>query len=330
MAIVPKTEEFINKNKLIHHADHILAGVSGGPDSVALVYVLNELKYALGFHLSIAHFDHRLRAESGADARFVQKLAALLNVPFVLGKSHSSRQKNKASVENMAREERYAFLAKTAKKIKADAVAVAHTQDDLAETVLMRVIRGSGLRGMRAILPQRIIFQTQIIRPFLNITKPEVLAFLKARRISFRLDATNKKEDFLRNKIRLKLLPFLEKEYNPKLRDGLCHISLNAALDYDYLEQQASKAFDKAVFLSKAGGAVSLRAGVLKKLHPSLMRMVIRKGVDRIHGSVMEISTRHIQEIEDLLHNRPDNTVVNLPRGIFIRLKRNKLTIAKS
>ncbi len=327
MKIEKTVRDFIVKNCPIRRGEHILAAVSGGPDSVALAHVLNDIKNTMGFHLSIVHFNHHLRKSSDIDERSVKKLSDKLGLSCTVGHWRGVRGKFNGSMEDAARIKRYQFFKTVMKKTKADALAVAHTKDDLAETVLMRMIRGSGLKGLRAILPKRQIFAMTVIRPFLDLTKKDVLHYLNQKNFSYRIDETNERMDFSRNKIRRELLPFLKKKYNPGIVDVLSNLSINLAFDFDYLEKCNQKTYSRAVKISKKGACVSLKLNVLKKLHPSPRRMVIRLGIEKVFGEQMEVTTKHILEVEDLLHNRPVGSIVHLPHGICVILQKDALAV---
>ncbi|MFH0855496.1 MAG: tRNA lysidine(34) synthetase TilS [Candidatus Omnitrophota bacterium] len=316
--ILEKVKEAIKKYKLISRGDLVLIGVSGGPDSVSLLYLLNSLSGILGFRLQIAHFDHMLRKDSFKDAEFVRSLGLKLGIPVTIGKADLKRSRPKGSLEEIARNARLEFLFKAAKKIKAGKIALAHNLDDQAETVLMRILRGSGLYGLSAILPKREFRGYKVIRPLIRTRRREIESFLKQKKIKFRIDKTNQEDIFLRNRLRNRLIPLLEKEYNPKIKDILSNMSEGAALDYDYLAQSALREIK--------GKRGRVKLADYAKLHPAMQRMVLRLNIFKLQGSARRISFTHINEIEDLIANRPDNSIVDLPKGISV-VKNKKAVI---
>src|SRR6185436_3310800 len=158
---------FCRKNQLVKNGDKIVIGISGGKDSVALAHLLRGLSHDLGLTIILAHFNHHLRKSADADENFVRKLAGTWGLEFQAGSASGKLRQKKGSLEENAREARIAFLIHLSNRLKADTIALAHTQDDLAETVLMRLIRGVGLKGLTPIFPKRTIGGSVFIRPLL-------------------------------------------------------------------------------------------------------------------------------------------------------------------
>ena len=204
----------------------MLVGVSGGADSMALLLALGHLRHDLGVNLSAAHFNHKFRPEAGRDERFVTNCCKQLNVPLIVGRRQGGRIRQLS--EDDARRMRFGFLIKTAGRLHAQCVALAHTRNDLAETVLMRLMRGSGLYGLRAILPRRSIEGIIFVRPLMGVDRADVEGYLKVRKTPFCTDATNFQTVYERNKVRLRLLPLLAREYNPKIVDAFIRPGLDS------------------------------------------------------------------------------------------------------
>ena len=177
--------------------DTVIIGASGGPDSTALTHILHALQYEIGFHLHIAHYNHNLHRQSGRNQKFVEKLAEELNVPCTTQMWRHPHRRKKGSLEDAARQRRLQFFSHLSKRIGARAVVLAHTKDDLAETVLMRILRGTGLQGLRGIAQQKELNGVRIFRPMLNTSKEEILSFLKKRKIPYRNDPTNRPKESL-------------------------------------------------------------------------------------------------------------------------------------
>lgn len=325
-----KVKKNIQETGLFGRGDTIIVGVSGGPDSVTLAHVLHGLQYELGFHLHIAHFNHHLHRLANADQKFVEQLAEQLNIPCSTGHWENARSLKKGSIEDAARKQRLRFFDQLAKKIKAQTVVLAHTQDDLAETVLMRILRGTGLQGLRGILSKRKIDDLYFVRPLLNVKKYTVLAFLKRRDIPFRIDPTNKQTKFFRNKIRLELLPLLTKQYNQNIKELLTNMANTINIDYDYLQNQAQKVFTKCAKSSPDNASIRFNLKLFAKQHPALKRMLIRLGVEQLKGNTKRLTLTHFLEIEDLLQNRPKGSSVHLPRSIYLRKDSQYLLLATS
>jgi len=228
------------------------------------------------------------------------------------------KHSKKGSIEDAARQQRFQFFNRLAKKINAKVVALAHTEDDLAETVLMRILRGTGLQGLRGILPVREIDGVCYIRPLLSIKKDTILAFLKKKTIHYRVDPTNKKTEFFRNKIRLELLPLLSKQYNRNIKELLTNLADNVTTDYNYLENQAQKLFTKLAKCSSNNKNVRIDLKLYSSQHPALKRMIIRNGIKQLQGNTNRLTLTHFREIEDFLQNRPQRAIVHLPQNISI------------
>jgi tRNA(Ile)-lysidine synthase len=312
--IIKKLKDTIKRRHLFIKGDKVVVGVSGGPDSVALLYALNSLKKELGLKLHIAHLDHMLRRESNKDREFVQNLASRLKIPVTWAKVNVKALAKKGSLEEIARDQRLGFLFKVAKEIKAKKIALAHNLDDQAETVLMRILRGTGLYGLSAILPKRKIRGFEIIRPLIEIRRTEIETYLKKKKIKPRRDASNAQDIYFRNKIRNKLLPLLEKEYSLNIKELLTNLAESAAYDYDYLNKTALSAH------KRLGRKINLARFL--RLHPAVRRLVLRLNIARIKGNTRRIGMQHIKELEDLILNRPVNSIVDLPAGVSVAKKK--------
>lgn len=315
--ILDKVRVTIKKYNLIRKADKILIGVSGGPDSVALLLLLDSLRKELKITLHIAHLDHMLRKDSYKDEEFVRGLGRRFKIPVTSSQINVAALAKKGSLEEIARKARFGFLFKVAKDIKAGKIALGHNLDDQAETVFMRILRGAGLCGLAGISPYRNIAGFDIIRPLIEVKRKEIEAFLKRKRIKPRLDLSNAKEIYFRNKIRNKLLPLLEKEYNRNIKVVLANMANNVAYDYDYLYLAADKAMK--------GAKSRLDLVKLQKLHPAIRRLVVRQAIASVKGDLRRVTFRHMTEIEDLILNRPANSIVDLPKGISV-IKRKYLS----
>jgi len=308
--IIKKVRETIRKYNLIKKDDSIIIGVSGGPDSVALLYLLNSLKKEFKLSLCIVHLDHMLRKDSQEDAEFVEGLARRLKVPIITAQINIRELAIKGSVEEIARNARLGLLFKVAKAKKTAKIALGHNLDDRVETVLMRILRGTGLYGLAGILPKRNFSKFQIIRPLIEVRRKEITAYLARKKIKPRIDKTNLDDVYLRNKIRNKLLPLLEKEYNRNVKAILSNMSESSGCDYDYL---ISKAEITARHLGRKINLVKFM-----RLHPAMQRLILRINFARLKGDTRRITFQHIREIEDLITSRPVNSIVDLPKGISV------------
>jgi tRNA(Ile)-lysidine synthase len=306
-----KINNTVRRNRLIKNGDKILIGVSGGPDSLSLLYILKTLQKENRTTLHIAHIDHGLRKCSVRDAEFVKALGGKLGIPVTCSKINLKSLSARGSIEEIARNARLNFLVTLAKKIKADKVALGHNADDQAETVLMRLLKGTGLQGLSGILPKRNLFGVTFIRPLIGVRRKEIESYLKKIGVRARIDETNFNYIFTRNKIRHKLLPLLEKEYNRNIREVLCNLGECSGTDYDYLYTLSSAQLE--------GFKRKLRLDSFLRLHPAMQRMILRHNIALIKGDTRRITFKHLKELEDMLLNRPVNSVVNLPRGVAVK-----------
>ena len=299
----------------------IVAAVSGGPDSMALMLLLDRLREPMDFELHVAHGDHGLRGEEAReDARFVEDAARDMGLPVTLGRVdvNALRADRRMSLEEAAREARYAFLVETASTIGASAIAVGHTADDQAETVLMHLIRGSGasgLAGMPAISHLQAACggeRVALARPLLDFTKVETRAYCALRGVTPREDSSNSSLEITRNRVRLELVPALE-QYNPRIREALLRMSASAAHDLDFLEQAAGDALRRLEVAAEHGIAVS-RAG-FGALHPAVQRHLLRLAYRELAGAVKELTHRHVEDMVRLSSGRT-GAGLELPGGI--------------
>ncbi len=314
---VKKILETIKKYDLVKPGESVLVAVSGGPDSIALLYSLYSLRKALGLKLHVAHLDHGLRKNSGKDREFVERQAFRLGLPSTTAGIEAGVLGQKGSLEERARSCRLEFLLRTAKKIKAGTIALGHNRDDQAETVLMRLFRGSGLNGLSAISVKRKIKGFIFIRPLLEVSRNEIAAYLGQARLRYCIDSSNAEDIYTRNRIRNKLLPLLEKQYNRNIRDVLAVTAETAGQDYDFLNLHAERAF------KKMGGVIKLERFAV--LHPALQRLIFRLAIAGVQGNTRRITFQHIRELEDLVLNRPTGSIVDLPQGVSAVKKKTSL-----
>lgn len=253
----------IAEARLLRVGERVGVAVSGGADSVALLFLLAELRGELGLSLGVLHFHHGLRGRAAdADEKFVARLAARLGLPFYFGRADVPKmaRRGKWNVEDAARRARYAFFARCADEHRLDAVAVAHTADDQAETVLGHILRGSGITGLGGIHPR----VGKMVRPLLGVRRHELRTYLLSRREKWREDATNRDESRTRARIRGKLMPFLERNFQARAVEHLAELARLARADERLLEEVVEKRFATAVKVLPEGvriGAAELLGG---------------------------------------------------------------------
>jgi tRNA(Ile)-lysidine synthase len=311
---------FIRQHHLVPGKGPLVVAVSGGQDSVCLLRVLIELKEELGVGLHVAHLDHQLRgAESRADARYVARLARRLGTPATIERRdvrsyHAGRS---ASLEESAREVRYAFLAEVAESIGADRVVVGHTLDDHIETVLMHLIRGTGTTGLRGLQPlnqwRTGSGSLTIIRPLLEVSRQETAEYCRQQRLRPRIDASNFSLSPLRNRIRHQLLPLL-KEYNPRIADALVRTARIADDDLSLLDELGARSWQETV--ERKGDTFVLDRDGFSGLAAGLQRGLLRRAIGELLGSLKDIESRHIEELLTGL-TLPAGSRLSLPGGLL-------------
>ena len=299
-----KVEESLNAASLLKSTTVILAALSGGADSLALFIALHRLADKHGFKLRAAHLDHGLRgAESDADAAFVEGICSQFSVPLVLDKIDVAgmRARRRLSWEQAARIARYDFLTSVAMETQSSVLALGHTSDDQAETVLLHLLRGTGIRGLRGMLPlsswRAEHGSATLVRPLLNVSRQETEAYCLEHRLTPRLDSSNLEERFTRNRIRRKLMPQLE-EFNPSVKKSLLRLAHTVAQDVAYLDQQAASVWSSLAVVEQDG--VRLDRHAFKALHPSLQAHVLHRAYAQTAGEASGLNMAQIEAMKDL------------------------------
>nr|BAL53744.1 tRNA(Ile)-lysidine synthetase [uncultured Acetothermia bacterium]BAL59442.1 tRNA(Ile)-lysidine synthetase [Candidatus Acetothermum autotrophicum] len=323
--MLDQVRKTIARYQMLQDGDYVLVAVSGGVDSVVLLHVLTELKRELKLSLAVAHFDHGIRPNSAQDAEFVKKLARSLRVRFYTerGDVPAYAKAHKISLEVAARSLRYQFLEKTAQAHKFKKIALGHTLNDQAETLLMRLLRGSGLEGLAGIPPVRSAQGYQYIRPLIECTREQIESFARAHTLCWREDPTNYDMTILRNKIRHELIPAL-REYNPKLLEALGRTARLLGQAAQYLEREAEQALDALV----AGQNVQELILDLKRflaLPEYLQALVLRRAVGRVH-QLCELEAVHIEAVVEWASRRGEGEL-HLPAEVRVLRRHNQLIV---
>jgi len=309
-----KLVESVKKHRLLLNHDRVLVAVSGGPDSVALLHVLYDLREELKLELEIAHLQHGIRGEEAReDARFVIAMAEQLGLPVHLREINLPQMKSnagKGNLEALAREERYRFFAMVARERNISKVATAHTQDDQAETVLMWFLRGAGrkgLGGMSAISHRKP--GLTVIRPLLDVSKAEILQFLRERQIAYRVDQTNQDTQLLRNWIRLTLIPQLKERIDSRLPLRLAQQAQILRDEDAVLEELARAELDQA----RPGKA--LNRDLLVHQSKAMQRRILRRWIEECRGHLRGIDFAHMEDALNLISAGPPQGRLAIPGG---------------
>ncbi len=308
-----KIKKTVDSFGMLSPGDVVVAGVSGGSDSMALLFALWDLReFYPDTDVVVSHVNHGLRgAESDEDSEFVREAARQLGFSFecVRVDTEAFRKKRGLSLEDAARELRYGFFKDILAKRSAQKIATAHTLNDQAETVIMRFIRGSGSQGLAGIRPS----VGNIIRPLINVTKLEAREYLQSKGVSWREDSTNSSDEFLRNRVRNELVPLLE-SYNPAVEQVLSRVAAVCAAEADFISAEGERRFAKVASVV-AGGVLGDTETLLRE--PQAIRFsVMRKSILAVKGDLNSVSAKHLFSIDEVVRSGESSAEVNLPTGV--------------
>ena len=300
--IIKKAEQFIRKYNMIRENDVVAAGVSGGADSVCLLFVLCALREKLGFRIHVCHVNHCLRGEeAAADEEFVAGLCRDLDVPCRIFRENVEliARNRKQSLEEAGRDVRRAAFQEMCRTEGATKIATAHHRDDNAETVLLNIARGTGIKGLCGIRP----VYGKWIRPLLCLSRSEIEEALKKENISWRTDATNEEDEYTRNRIRHNVLPVLCSQVNSGAAAHLDSLSRQAQEVWDYMDARTDEAWQRCV-TDRADGLL-IAGSCFEKEAPAVRQFLIRRALSRTAGAERDIRSVHISAVEELFEKQP-------------------------
>jgi tRNA(Ile)-lysidine synthase len=307
----------VKRQGLFHPGQRVGVAVSGGPDSVLLLHFMRDLALEWGITLDVVHFNHHLRgAEADADERFVRSLADSMGIAFICGEADVGRaaHEKKRNLEATGRELRYRFFFSLVDQGRLDKVVTAHTANDQAETVLMRLLRGAGTRGLSGIYP---VLEGKVARPFLDLTRAEIMREIEVRKLEYRLDSTNLDSRLRRNKVRRELLPLLEREFNPAIIPLLKNHADRARDEEAFLEQQARERSRPWRLREGAEEKISVRA--LGGLAPAIQRRVLRQMLQSLRQGLRGVAYAHIEGLLRFATSAQSGRSFPLPGGAVAR-----------
>lgn len=323
MDLLSQVKLTIEKHNMISPGDTVLVGVSGGPDSVALLHLLSRLKEDLQCGLYAGHLNHMFRGEEAdADARLVEGLAREWRIPLVSERFDvpAYLKESGLSAQQGARKVRYRFFEEAAARVGAARVALGHHADDQAETVLLNLIRGAGMTGLSGIPPAR---ENVYIRPLLEIRRRQIELYCRDYGIPYRVDQSNLKAVYLRNRVRLELIPLLEEKYNPAVVDSLNRLAGIARDEDGYMDGVARDALEGAL-ISREAGKMTISIEKLNSYPIAVRRRLVRTACRELAGYGRTISFEHIDRALELACGEPHRGTVELPGGIVL-VKRYRL-----
>ena len=315
----------IKEYNLIENGDKIVVGVSGGPDSICLVDILNEIKNdkKINFELAICHINHLIREEAKEDEKFVEEYAKEKNIPFFSKEIDvaSLAKKQKIGTEEAGRIARYAFFEEILQKINGTKIATAHTKNDNAETVLMNLLRGSGTAGLKGISPIR---DNKYIKPLIKISRDEIESYCEEQSLNPRYDKTNSENIYTRNKVRNILIPLIKKEFNPNIIDTIDRLSTLATKENEYLEKTTNEKYEE-LLIKEDKKEIILNLKKFNIQDEVIKSRIIIYTIKRLMGTSQGIEKVHIDDIITLCKKNIGNKYLTPNKNIKIVVNKGKM-----
>jgi tRNA(Ile)-lysidine synthase len=321
MSLVREVKQSIDTHRTLSYGDRVLVAVSGGPDSVALLHLLYGLRQELGLHLEVAHLQHGIRGEEAqADARFVAEVAAKMELPLHFKEVNLPQIKSaagKGNLEALARDARYLFFATVARERNLGKIATAHTEDDQAETVLMWLLRGAGMKGLGGMAPIQSLNipdgdssnQYVVVRPLLEVSKAEILEFLREKQLTYRVDRSNQEPLLRRNWIRLRLIPLLKDKTDAGLSSRLARQAELIRDEERLLDELAQAELGKIRTSDRINGRALCKYGT------AMQRRLLRLWIEQARGDLRGMDFHHVDALLRLIGEGPPQARLSLPGG---------------
>ncbi len=320
-----KVIETIKKYNLINEGEKIVVGVSGGPDSLCLINVLDEIRKEgkIKFDLVVCHVNHMIREEAESDEKFVYNYCEEKHIPIFIEhkKVVEVAKSKKIGTEEAGREIRYNFFNEILKKTNANKIATAHTKNDNAETVLMNLIRGSGLSGIKGIKPNR---DDIYIKPLIDISRNEIEEYCENNKLEPRHDKTNDENIYTRNKVRNILIPLIKEEFNPNIIDTIDRLSKLVDKENDYLDKVTKKTYEK-ILIKEEKLEIILDLKGFNKEEEVIKSRVILYTIKRLLGTTSSIQKIHIENIINLCQKNIGNKYLTPNKNIKILVNKGKM-----
>lgn len=328
--IKEKVLNTIKEYNLIKTGDTIVIGVSGGPDSMTLVSILQQMKKekVIDCNLYVAHVNHNIRKEAMLDQEYVEHYCKQNNLTCFSKQIDVEKmaKQQKIGTEEAGRIARYAFFDEIEKKVQATKIATAHTANDNAETIMMNLLRGSGITGLKGIEPIR---NTKYIRPLIECTRTEIEDYCEKQTLNPRLDQTNLDNRYTRNKIRNELLPYMEKEFNPNIISTLNRLAVIVRQENAFLEQQTTEQYQQIV-IEEQETQISLDLKKFNALDLVIKNRIVLYTINRLFGSSNGIEKVHIQDIIKLCSNNIGNKFLIPNKKVKVLVKNKKIILIQN
>ena len=318
-----KVIETIKKYKLIDIGDKIVLGVSGGPDSISMLNILNEIKNELKFEIYVAHINHMIREEAIEDEKYVQNYCEKNKIECYVKRIDVQQiaNTNKIGTEEAGRNARYEFFEEILKKTGSNKIAIAHNKNDKVETIIMHLLRGSGVSGLKGIEPIR---ENKYIRPLIECDRQEIEQYCEENQLNPRIDKTNFENEYTRNKIRNIVIPYIKKEFNPNIIETINRLSEVIANENNYIEKITKETFQK-LLVKKEEKQIILKLKEFNEQEEVIKNRLILYTTKQLMGSSQGIEKIHIKEIIKLCNNNVGNKYLTPNKNIKILVKEKKI-----
>ncbi len=321
-----KVLETIKKYNMVENGEKVVLAVSGGPDSICMLDILNDIKndetIDMNFEIIVAHVNHMIRKEAEEDAKYVKKYCEEKQIEFY-SKSidvQKMANNNKIGLEEAGRKARYDFFDEILEKTNAQKIAIAHNKNDKVETVLMHILRGSGINGLKGIEPKR----EKYIRPLIECERNEIEEYCNDKNLQPRIDKTNFENEYTRNKVRNLLIPYIQKEFNPNLIKTIDRLSNLVAEEENYMDKQVEKVY-KEILISENQKEIQLDLKRFNIQEKVIKSRVILYTITRLFGNSQGIERIHIEDIIKLCSNNIGNKYLTPNKKIKILIKNHKI-----
>lgn len=321
-----KVLETIKKHSMIENGEKVVLAVSGGPDSICMLDILNDIKndetIDINFEIVVAHVNHMIRKEAEEDEEYVKKYCEEKQIEFY-SKSidvQKMANNNKIGVEEAGRKARYNFFDEILEKTDAQKIAIAHNKNDKVETVLMHILRGSGISGLKGIEAKR----GKYIRPLIECERNEIEEYCDNKKLQPRIDKTNFENEYTRNKVRNLLIPYIQKEFNPNLIKTIDRLSNLVAEEENYMDKQVEKAY-KEMLISEKEKEIQLDLKIFNIQEKVIKSRIILYTITRLFGNSKGLEKIHIEDIIKLCSNNIGNKYLTPNKKIKILIKNHKI-----
>ena len=311
-----KVIKTIKKYNLIQNGDKIVLGVSGGPDSISMLDILNSIKDEMGFEIYVVHVNHLIRTEAIDDEKYVEEYCKKNNIEFFAKRIDVLKiaDTQKIGTEEAGRKARYEFFEEIYSKVGANKIAIAHNKNDKAETIIMHLLRGSGLSGLKGIEPIR---NNKYIRPLIECERSEIEKYCEENNLNPRIDKTNFENEYTRNKIRNIVIPYIKKEFNPNIIETLDRLSEVATDESNYIDRQVQNIYNK-ILLGKTEKQIILKWKEFNSQEKIIKSRLILYIIKELIGSTEGIEKIHIESIIKLCDNNIGNKYLTPNKKIKI------------